>query len=138
MIVGVTGTDKGMALKQRLTVFNLFESIPVNVIHHGDCIGADATFHETAQYYKAFIAIHPPDNPSKRAFCVGADQTYPKKSYLKRNKDIVEKGRDGLIAAPEGYVEILRDGTWSTIRYARKLHRHIWIVFPDGTIREEN
>lgn len=49
----------------------------------------------------------------------------PAKPYLERNKDIANEGIDGLIAAPSGWVEELRSGTWATVRYARKLKRTI-------------
>ena len=43
---------------------------------------------------------------------------------------------DVLIAAPSG-PEKLRSGTWSTVRYARKLHKNITIVLPDGSTHFE-
>ena len=30
-----------------------------------------------------------------------------------------------------------RSGTWSTIRYAKKVDKPVKIVYPDGTIKED-
>jgi hypothetical protein len=43
-----------------------------------------------------------------------------------------------LVAAPSGTTELRRSGEWATIRYARKLGRAIWLVFPDGTVHVES
>lgn len=83
------------------------------------------------------IIGHPPEQGNRRAF-LDYDEEREPKSYLKRNHDIVDEGVDGLIAAPNGWVEELRSGTWATVRYARKLKRRIWIIRPDGTLRKEN
>lgn len=49
------------------------------------------------------------------------------------------KGGDtiGLIATPAGFQEEQRSGTWATIRYARKMNHHIYIVYSNGHVREE-
>ena len=57
------------------------------------------------------------------------------KPYLERNKDIVDE-TGLLIATPKGE-EIVRSGTWSTIRYARKNHKKIIIIMPNGNLRFE-
>ena len=52
----------------------------------------------------------------------------PPKPYLKRNEDIVNKC-DVLIACPiDKNKEILRSGTWATIRKARKLNKTIYLL----------
>lgn len=140
MILGFTGTQRGQTARQRATVRYLFGELNLRVLHHGDCIGSDAQADQDARRVGAMIVLHPPEDPSKRAFC---DYSLPHeardpKPYLVRNADIAREGRDGLIAAPKEYSEVLRSGTWSTIRRARKLGRRIWIVWPDGTFREEN
>jgi hypothetical protein len=58
------------------------------------------------------------------------------KGFLTRDQDIV-RDTDVLIAIPAEGVEQHRSGTWATVRFARKLGRDIWIVLPDGQIREE-
>lgn len=102
--------------------------------HHGDCIGADRIAHIIAKSIGLKIILHPPDNDSKRAFCKAHVERKPK-PYLDRNHDIVDE-TDCLIAAPQGPEE-LRSGTWATVRYARKLERTIYIVWPDGRMTME-
>lgn len=106
--------------------------------HHGDCRGADEEFHKwiTAHDMRPIkIVIHLPDNSYKRAFCgsFGNLEWRPQKPYLDRNLDIVTE-TDLLIATPKEYTEVLRSGTWSTIRYARKQMKPIYIVYPDGEV----
>ena len=50
---------------------------------------------------------------------------------------VVAEGVNGLIAAPGGFVEERRSGTWATIRYARQAGRRIWVVKPDGSVSFE-
>ena len=41
---------------------------------------------------------------------------------------------DTLVAAPKEDEEVVRSGTWATVRYARKAGRVVLVVRPDGTI----
>lgn len=50
------------------------------------------------------------------------------KPYLKRNIDIVDN-TDILIGCPSGE-EIVRSGTWHTIRYAKKQNKKIMMIRP--------
>ena len=71
------------------------------------------------------IVIHPPTNPKNRAYCGSLKEDddiwrMPEKSYLARNKDIVDQS-ETMIALPiDPNREILRSGTWAAVRYARK------------------
>jgi hypothetical protein len=55
------------------------------------------------------------------------------KPPLVRN-EVIERETGLLLAAPGEVIEQHRSGTWSTVRFARKMGRAIWIVRPDGTI----
>ncbi len=108
---------------------------PTNItLHHGDCIIADNVAHRIAKALSWRVEIHPPDNPTKRAFCKHADLIHPEKPYLERNRDIVDAS-EALIATPAENAELARSGTWSTVRYARKKAIPVYIVFPDGSVR---
>lgn len=143
MIIGFTGTQTGMTLKQMNEVNSLFKELKLTVFHHGDCIGADSEAHDFAVLYFRLIkmidstvgkiVIHPPINNSKRAFCKALTIREPKE-YLTRNKDIVNES-DILIATPKEDTEQLRSGTWSTIRYARKMNKKIYIILPNGLLK---
>lgn len=131
--IGFTGTQVGMTWRQRQTLRRL---LPWGKdFHHGDCVGSDAQAHDIAHFQGLLITIHPPENLSKRAF-KSAHTILPPKPYLDRNKDIVD-ACEVLIATPSGKDELLRSGTWSTVRYARKLGKHILIIFPDGKIKKD-
>lgn len=101
---------------------------PETAVHHGDCVGADAEFHDIA-WGMCFIIVHPPIEDMYRAFCIAPDKTLEPRPYLARNKDIVNQS-DILIAAPNTLVEEWRSGTWSTVRYARKMGKPVIILDP--------
>ncbi len=137
MKIGFTGTQDGMTTAQREALMSIFDQIrEPSELHHGDCIGSDAEAHSTAAAFGIKRVCHPPDSPTKRAFCK-CEVTLPEKPYLARNHDIVD-ATDMLIATPKSDQEELRSGTWATIRYARKLKRAIYIIQPNGVIKTEN
>jgi hypothetical protein len=136
MIVGFTGTQKGMSDEQWLKVTRLIQHLNPKEVHHGSCIGADAHFHEIVDenYPKVEVHVHPPEDASKRAW-VDGDVIHEPKSYLERNQDIVDAS-EALIATPRG-PEMLRSGTWSTVRRARRKRIPIYIVYPSGKVKVE-
>lgn len=100
-------------------------------LHHGDCVGADATLHIIASAIGYRTVAHPPIHAWYRAHC-DADTSWEPKTYLARNADIVTS-TDALLAFPKEMTEAKRGGTWWTVRYARKVGRRLVIVWPDGT-----
>jgi hypothetical protein len=133
--VGFTGTQETLNKFQLKSLKRLLSWCGNHVLHHGDCIGADASAHDIADQIGMRVVIHPPINPTKRAFKT-AMQVLECKPYIERNHDIVGM-TDWLIACPKGGEE-QRSGTWATVRYARKQNKLIWIVYPDGTIQVDN
>lgn len=105
---------------------------------HGDCIGADAQFHEIASKLGLLhlMTIHPPTDPKRRAFCAGAMCMMPALPYLVRDKKIVQ-ACTLLLATPHLGWEELRSGTWTTVRYARKSGREVQLIWPDGSVSVE-
>ena len=132
--VGFTGTREGMTPKQCMKMHEMLGVLSnkgeeLLEFHHGDCLGADKDAHVEAilseVVYK--IVLHPPSNDRLRALCnvniatplrvlVTVEKPRP---YLLRNQDIVDSS-DVLIAAPKEKEEVLRSGTWATIRRARE------------------
>ena len=45
-----------------MEIRSIIESDEVTEVHHGDCIGADASFHNIAKESRKRIVIHPPEN----------------------------------------------------------------------------
>lgn len=130
MKIGFSGTQEGMTPAQKKQVTSLL-GFGIEEAHHGDCIGADADFNELCIGLKIPVILHPPTDPKKRAFCSnGVINILREKAYLTRNKDIVNTC-DHLIATPSGS-EVLRSGTWSTIRYAKKVGKPVTVVYPNG------
>lgn len=134
MHVGFTGTQVGMTQAQEDLVWSWLLRLADAVIgHHGDCVGSDEDFHRIGRAIGIGLRIHPPTDESRRAFCEGADVTYPAKPYLARNRDIA-RTCSVLLATPRQAGEVLRSGTWSTVRAARRLGRGVVVFHPDGSI----
>ena len=131
MIVSFTGSQEGMTQRQKLLVKYYLSNLKPSEFHHGDCVGADAEAHDIAHSLDIPIHIHPPTNPDKRAWKENEAVKYPQKPYLKRNEDMA-RICDVLIATPPTCQEIIRSGTWATIRYARKFGKELLIVLPNG------
>lgn len=137
MIIGFTGTSKGMTPAQHARVWSYLNAVPRSaVIHHGDCVGADAEIHDIAASLGLDVHGHPPIDSRRRAWCAfpigGLEDPAP---YLTRDRAIVD-ACDLLLAAPRQMVEPKAKragGTWYTVRYARKVGNPYVIVRPDGT-----
>jgi hypothetical protein len=136
MIVGMTGTSKGMSAMQMEQMFRLFAAGRITAVHHGDCVGADAEFHHMAVARSLPIILHPPQDDKARAFCEGATIKHKPQPYMARNHDIVDAA-DVLWAFPRLMREELRSGTWATVRYARRRGKPIIIVWPNGETDRE-
>jgi hypothetical protein len=142
--VGFTGTQEGMTDEQKVFFKSLMREYQPTEFHHGDCIGSDTEAHDivwdliTLEGMNCKIVVHPPEDESKRAFA--GDQeiavvVLPPKPYINRNHDIVN-ATDILVATPRQFTEVVRSGTWATIRYARKSRGgKVMIVRPDGVIK---
>ena len=130
-IVGFTGSKDVWTNRQQAVIRELLEGRDVSAVHHGDCIGADTGFHNLACDLGLRVVVHPPSNPKSRSYCEG-DEILPCYDYLKRNRHIVDASTL-MIAAPK-CPEVMRSGTWSTIRYARKQAKHIYMVYPTGKV----
>ena len=146
--IGFTGSRDGLTEPQGKALRGLLDgfisahaaSTPDSIpqFHHGDCVGADALSGDAAHEAGYEIHIHPPNIGTLRAYCANRypATVYEALPYLVRNRNIVDR-TDILMAAPNG-PETTRSGTWSTVRYARKKSKEIWIVYPDGSVVKEN
>jgi predicted Rossmann fold nucleotide-binding protein DprA/Smf involved in DNA uptake len=136
MIIGFTGTRKGMTQQQHRTVTELVSraSTATHVIH-GDCIGADYNFHNIAVKAGLSVVLRPCNLSNQRAYSEGAEKVYEPEKPIARNHKIVSEC-SGLIACPGKMTEEMRSGTWATIRYARQNSKRVVIVWPDGSSEE--
>ncbi len=138
MRVGFTGTRAGMTGPQ-FAAFVMSLPAGMTLFRHGCCIGADeeAALHVADMVPIIAVFGHPSDMPamtSEDALAACADTATPERP-IHRNRHIVD-GSDMLIASPSG-PETMRSGTWSTIRYARKMGKPITICWPNGAVTEE-
>ncbi len=133
MRVGFTGTRRGMTPGQLAAVSFLLRAwsrVAILEVHHGGCRGADLEFHALARPHRRHV--HPGPGSSR-----SGDVVYPVpchgsggrgSPYLVRNRDIVD-ACEVLVAAPGG-PEVVRSGTWATIRYARRVGRPVVLLRP--------
>ena len=141
MHIGVTGTQHRHLVKPIQKLRTLLRSIRNTsarqralkpVLHHGDCIGADQIAHDLARKMDGWIVhSHPPDAAIKRAFC-DADVTYDPLPYLTRNRMILERINEELIALPATMERQRRSGTWYTMHQAELRKIKTIILWPDG------
>ena len=145
MILGFTGTRYGMTLHQYDKVKSVVERClndegSIEAAYHGGCDGADGQFHEILRKvcgYELLITIYP-SNFGRDAKMDDIDlvaledntKLMTEKHPLDRNKDIVDSC-DIIIATPKEFKEVLRSGTWATIRYARKQGKEVVVIYPD-------
>jgi hypothetical protein len=122
MRVGFTGTRQGMSQHQKEQFVLKLHELEVHEFHHGDCIGADADAHDIVREFfpNVKIIIHPPSKTKTQAFKSGDESRIPA-PYITRDKAIVNE-TEYLVGAPH-CEEIIRSGTWTTIRHARKVKK---------------
>lgn len=100
--------------------------------HHGCCHGADMQAHFYASSIGLYVVGHPSSDQQQRAIrrAGGCDQLRSIQPPLARNRVMVAECSI-VIAAPAQGVEVLRSGTWATVRYAREAKRLRYMLLPD-------
>lgn len=140
MKIGFTGTRAGMtnAQHQKIDkiVWFLRDDYGATVAIEGDCIGADDDFWHLVRFRGLRTETFPPVNRLYRCHH-RSDKVHLPAPYMTRNQSIVDNA-DVMIAAPGEMEWRPHSGTWATITMARKANKHLYIVFPDGSVKEEN
>lgn len=136
--VGFTGTRHGMSDAQKEVFKKLINAKKLSEFHHGMCVGSDEQAHnfitEIKDKKNIKIVGHPPRFKGSLANCK-CDVLRKTDEYLVRNRNIVDQ-TDVLIATPDTR-EKVRSGTWSTVRYARRQGRKIYILHKNGRVTIE-
>lgn len=140
VIIGFTGTRSGMTDKQKyvvellLTRIGGMESTKNPVGLHGDCIGADADFHNICRKLGMKVNQRPCTFENLRAHTDATEISEPT-NPMARNRQIVADC-SVLVACPPNDTELKRSGTWATIRMGRKLGdiKQVVIIYPDGNM----
>lgn len=134
-----TGTQNGMTRHQSDVVYDWIVQRDhlLEEIRHGGCIGADEQFHHLCVNFNLgeLIEVYPSNIPSKQAK-IQCGHWHVPAPPLERNLTMVQTS-EVCLATPKEKDEILRSGTWATIRYARKNHLRVFVVEPDGTVVED-
>jgi hypothetical protein len=107
---------------------------PEKVVH-GGAIGADEQFDDIMREWHIERLIFP--STLFTQWMPNRGGTWLKsKPPLVRNRSIVNASGI-MLAAPSG-PEVIRSGTWSTIRYAKHVGKPLFIFWPDGSTTREN
>lgn len=142
-----TGTQRGLTHAQYLALDNVIRDeilMSAVSIAHGGCLGADIEFHELLLQFRLGpqTTVYPSNIPKKSAFdnLQGVDKygvtIREPRDPLERNRYMIHRC-DRLLACPGEMEEVVRSGTWATVRHARRCHRRITFVWPNGTITHE-
>lgn len=134
--ISFTGSRTGMTDQQKLAVDEKLVGKPSQV-NHGDCIGADAEFHQIM--YKKWednlrIDTFPGHIERYRAFCQPA-RVHRSRNTLERNRLIVMLA-EVLVTTPKSEQEKISSGTWYTMEYAQERNVPIVVVWPNGRIEK--
>ncbi len=136
MKIGVTASRHGSTKRQREETRALLVKLRATELHHGDCVGGDSEVCEIARDLGMRIVSHPPENPTYRAF-VDSDESMPEAPYATRNAAIVA-AVDILVALPRQQSEVLRSGTWSTVRRAYRDGVEVALILPRNPDERES
>jgi len=157
MIIGFTGTQKGMTQYQKDMLLKVIELKKGTEFCTGDCIGSDKESVDIAfDFGIRVFTLFPLTDAKKRGWVFNEGRIYnndngqwytitykdeaiqvrwmPRKPYLERNKDLVDYVA-WMIATPKEFKHFIRSGTWQTIRYSWKKKKDITIIEP--IVRED-
>ena len=147
--IGFTGTSRGTNDLQKAHLKHFLKGIifsnPADPVefHHGHCIGADDEMAAIAKEVGCVVIAHP-GYPSKKPLDTTFraantwynDVTLPAKDFISRDHDIVNETHF-LVAAPHGEKEVRRSGTWTTVRYARKVGKQVTFCWPNRRMESD-
>jgi hypothetical protein len=139
--VGITGTREGMTLEQKESLFDFFALGTLLKLHHGCCVGVDEEAHWLAYGFDIPCVGHRPANPAFEMpvadGALGFEELREPKSYLARNRDIVEES-EYLIVIPKESERKPKNsrgsGTWYTYWYACQLEKPRVVIWPNGLV----
>lgn len=128
MKIGVTGTREGLSGKRLASLRRFIYDLNYHntTVLHGMCKGVDEQVNHFCFLFNLRTIGYPGTEGQARS--MKCTDVLPVRPFLERNKDIVNDC-DLLIGCPsDPNKEELRSGTWSTIRYARKIGKPILII----------
>lgn len=137
MKIGVTGTRNGLTDFQLDNIQHWLGQFPAECeLHHGDCVGADATVASIAAQVGWRTVCHPPVKDDLRAY-FASDETREPLSYFARNRNIVDE-TELLLVVPyqpkEEFLASTQGGTLYTYNYALKKGKPTLVFYPNGEV----
>lgn len=133
-VISFTGSKLGITPEQDIALDFLLSISKGCILRHGGCKGADERAHALGLKYELNIEVFPSNIERWQGDYGGATVVHPPAPPLERNHTIVDSS-EILLATPRKVDEVLRSGTWATIRYAAQdKHRKIGIIRPDGIV----
>ncbi len=135
MRVSFTGTRAGMTPWQSQLFTKWVSERRESIVSfaHGCCSGSDVDAHRLVREIcgkSVFIAVFPSTAKTRASIPDDANYVAAPKPPLDRDRDIVGNGSDVLLATPKEIREVVRSGTWATVRYARKKKVRVEIFYP--------
>lgn len=142
MIIGVSGSRYGITPQQELTFRRLLwqeveyrnldrDAREKDQFHHGAAVGVDEKTATIAKNEFGLWTVAHPTYMTSWTTSFESDVTLKPLQPLRRNMDIVYTVQL-LFALPLTRHEVLRSGTWATIRAARSKRLKGIIIYPDG------
>lgn len=145
---GFTGTREGMTAAQLRALADWLTRHALREFHHGAAIEADEQAvglvrnqridvpEAPGPYDWWRVIAHPSDlkDQTSQKALEWSDRRMDPLPPLVRNRNIVICGADVLLAAPKEHLEIVRSGTWATVRFARKVGRPVVLFLPSGFV----
>jgi hypothetical protein len=145
--IGFTGTRNGMTPHQKHRFVELIDArvklYDLVYFVHGGAIGADEeadelfsdVIYNNSMSYNIIVW---PASEARWRYWRKKHVTHtimPPEDPLVRNRKIVDQVEQ-MYATPAEMSEVIRSGTWATIRYTRSQDKSLTIIFPDGSVRE--
>jgi|SRR5208282_4174438 len=135
--VGFTGTSRGASPSQLAELEEKLKALLADgfdELHHGLCIGADEQCARIAKRLGFRVVAHPglprdPTNMMYRSDFAENDEVREPEPFIARDQGIVDEV-ERMLATPLTRAEQTRSGTWTTVRYARKVGRLVDLILP--------
>jgi hypothetical protein len=136
MIIGFTGTRKGMTPRQQAALNAEIMAYPDAVWIHGGALGADSELDRALTLLGRPTEIYPAERRPWTGNSRPGLTVHSSLPPLKRNR-IIARLCDRLVACPAEDTPQTRGGTWYTVRRAYDRRKSILLILPDGTLKEQ-
>lgn len=131
--VGATATRRGLTSHQIANIYRwlLSDHKRISRLHHGCCVGGDASFNDMAREIGIWTVGHPPEDTKYMSDCF-VDEMLEPKPYLERDMNIVVAAKTLLVAPYQDYQPSSNrgSGTWTTYSYAEARKLRVVIFWP--------